>query len=500
MKIGLSLQGDWWGRIEWATWVLFLVTLPVTSFPFFPSIMGGSALVRPLSIYPLALLLVISVLPRLLKLHLPRSVNALLAFVCVALVSSVLSLLRGIDPLLGVTVEDRVLRNLLTLGIGIGIYLTVSMLPRSEAALRHSLRWLYAGFSFALLWGSLQAGYVITGSTSWFGLMSTLQDYVSTRRLFGNRVSGMTYEPNWFAEQLTFLLLPFLLSAVLTNTTVFHWRWKRVTVEVLLTIWTIALLPFTFSRAGVLNLGVMVALAVLFLRPRPAKKAGVPVPRARLIATRLLQAVLVLAIIAGLIYAAGTRNEFFARIWDYWEKKNTSLTGYFEYLGFGARFTYAETAFRVYENHPWIGVGLGNYAFFFEEMLADRPLAEIPEVLRQVTPDIGRSQLVTSKNIYTRLLAETGIIGTAVFLAFVLTILGGALYLWFSRHPGEKYWGTAGILGMAVFFLAAFSFDSFALPNMWVVFGLITAANRIFSPEEAAQLSTSAEIKPANFG
>ncbi len=49
-------------RIAWAA---FLVTLPVTSFPFFPPAIGGEALVRPLSIYPLIVLVFLAVLPRL---------------------------------------------------------------------------------------------------------------------------------------------------------------------------------------------------------------------------------------------------------------------------------------------------------------------------------------------------------------------------------------------------------------------------------------------------
>jgi hypothetical protein len=41
-------------EVAWKTcWVLFLVCLPVTSFPFFPPALGGGALVRPLSLYPL---------------------------------------------------------------------------------------------------------------------------------------------------------------------------------------------------------------------------------------------------------------------------------------------------------------------------------------------------------------------------------------------------------------------------------------------------------------
>jgi O-antigen ligase len=103
----------------------------------------------------------------------------------------------------------------------------------------------------------------------------------------------------------------------------------------------------------------------------------------------------------------------------------------------------------------------------------------MPEVLRLVTPGVEQTQLITSKNLYFRLLAETGLIGLATFLAFVIAIMGCAIYLWLSPNKETKYFGVSGLLGLLAFALGASSFDSFAIPNMWVVFGLITAAMRL---------------------
>jgi hypothetical protein len=52
------------------------------------------------------------------------------------------------------------LRAWVTLGLGLAIYLTVSLMAHSPEELRSSLKWLYVGFSAALFWGSLQAVYV----------------------------------------------------------------------------------------------------------------------------------------------------------------------------------------------------------------------------------------------------------------------------------------------------------------------------------------------------
>ena len=135
---------------------------------------------------------------------------------------------------------------------------------------------------------------------------------------------------------------------------------------------------------------------------------------------------------------------------------------------------------------------MGNYALYFQEMLPDEPIATTPELLRLVTPEAGRNRLITPKNFYVRILAETGLVGAAAFVAYLVAILGCALFLWTAPEREHKFWGKAGLLGLFAFGLTAFSFDSFAIPNMWVVFGLITSAAWIFN-----RLDFSAEITTA---
>lgn len=486
------MNNSWIGRIreilpfvEKICWVLFLVALPVTSFPFFPGNIGGGTLVRPLSIYPLLVLLVLVVIPRLFTKPLPRTILAFLPFVVVAVASSLLASLRGIEALQDVSLIARSFRALVTLAIGGSIYLLVALWPNDQGDLKFSLRWIYVGFGLALFWGSLQALYVVLVSQPWFEFISSIQNYISIRRLFINRVSGLTYEPNWFADQITFLLMPWLLAAVLSGYSVFKWRWRWVTIELFLLVWALALLPFTFSRAGVLVMFVLLVIGVLFFRSRGSAAAVEGQTQKKGFLRRVIESVLIITILTGLIFAAGSRNDFFARIWDYWKQRPREgylqyFIDYFEYLGFGARYNYWDAAYNIYEEYPVLGVGLGNYAFYFEENLPQQPLAAVPEVLRLVVPEGNRSRLNTPKNLVLRIMAETGLVGLAAFIAFMIAVLGCALFLWLSPDPEVKFWGTGGLLGMIAFSLIAFSFDSFAIPNMWVIFGLITAAMRIW--------------------
>lgn len=483
---------SWTSRKQRIFWAAFLVALPVTSFPFFPPAFGGEALVRPLSVYPLLILIPLVIVPRLFKKPLPGALLSLLPFVLVAIASSLLSLLRGIEPALGISVAARVTRGLTTLIIGCSIYLAIALIPENREDLRFTLRWIYIGGAISLFWGSLQAIYVLNFNPYWFDFLSKLQAYLSYRRLIPERISGLTYEPHWFAEQIIVLLLPALLASIITGETVFKRRWRWLTVEWILAVWSIILLPFTYSRSGVLNLVLLLSFSFFFFY-KFSKSMQNPQPENSLLSakthlghfspnsTLLISLAILIALLP--IYLVGNQNQFFARLWDYWEQEETSLTGYLSYLGFDARLAYAEAAYNAYQAFPITGVGLGNYAFYFEEMLPYRPVAEVPEILRMITPEKGRDRLVTSKNFYLRLLSETGILGAVTFFGFIITQLGSALYLWLSPKTQWRHWGMLSLLGLVAFSLSAMTFDSFVIPNMWVVFGLITAATRIHLKE-----------------
>ncbi|HEY5572951.1 MAG TPA: O-antigen ligase family protein, partial [Anaerolineales bacterium] len=168
-----------------------------------------------------------------------------------------------------------------------------------------------------------------------------------------------------------------------------------------------------------------------------------------------------------------------SRLWRYWTE-DTRTSSYLEYIAFGQRLIYWQAAYSIYAENPILGVGLGNFAFYFEDHLPERSFQTVPEILRVVTRSQGADRLITSKNLYARLLAETGLVGSAAFFTFTLAVLGCALVLWLSTDPEQKYWGAAGLLGFVMFALTALSTDSFSIPNMWVVFGLITAAAHIY--------------------
>ena len=461
-----------WAWARESLWALLLLGLPISSFAYFPKAIGGAAQVRPFALYPLIVLSVAVALPALFRRRLPLSAAWLGLFVLVVLVASVGFVFRDVPPINGVQPSSRVVRGLITLVIGAAFYLTVALFPRSKDDLRRTLRWLYAALTWALAWGTFQVGYVLTHSYRWYLTANRMQHWISSRDLIPRRISGPAYEPNWFASQLLLVFLPWLLASVLTGRSVFRWRWRWVTVELLLTGWTFAVLLFTYSRAGLAAAGGLVVLAVfLWPSPRFSWKARFAV----------LGGFAVLA--AAALLVLGLTNPYFARLWTALGKP---LEHYVYMLGMQGRFSYWQAAYDVYRRHPWLGVGLGNFAFYFSQTVHPAPLGLDHELLKVLLPGSGYG-VVTPKNLYVRLLAETGLIGFIVFMAFWQSVFQEGVRLLASQESEAAFWGLGAVLGFAALFLFAVSFGSFAVADMWVFLGLVTAAALIYRKEPLQQ-------------
>jgi len=157
-----------------------------------------------------------------------------------------------------------------------------------------------------------------------------------------------------------------------------------------------------------------------------------------------------------------------------------ALLEYAEDLQFGERVVYWQTGWNIFNDHPLIGVGVGVSGFYFPQYLPDAGwgLTEARKLLYR------NSGLLNIKNLWSRLLAETGIIGFSLFISF-LVLFGVTSVEMIRKGIGMRK--TLGYMG--VFFLVALiaeelSVDSFALPYMWFSMGLVTSAWRWYTPFE----------------
>lgn len=461
--------------LEKILWAAALVTLPVTSFRWFP-ILGEGTLVRPLALYPLAILLPLLAIRTIRRERpFPRSGSLVLlgVFALAAFTSTALGALIDPIPLRGQDYFERALRGVVTLVIGLLFFLSAAWMNRDETDVKFTLRWLLVGLGLDLAWSGLQAVTFYTPLlkkemvTHW-QLAFSVRELVRT-----NRISGLAYEPSWLAGQIATTYLPVLFAAVMAGKRLTRARW----LEPLLLALTVFVLLATYSRGGLL-IALAAAGITLLLPGRGLLRrlwgwffGGLRTGWF----LRLTLAAGVLALLAGAVFFLGQKN-YFRRLWDL---SADSIAEYIVSINAGARSAYASGAMAAYEGHPLTGVGLGASGFWIYENLPDWALTTVPEIARQLDP--GSKLYPNPKNLYVRLLAETGLAGFVFFFLFMFSTLAGALDL-LRREGFSRFLGLAGFFAWLAIALYNVTQDSLTTPNIWLIPGILAGVGRVLPP------------------
>jgi hypothetical protein len=462
-------------------WGAALVTLPVTSFRYFPGL-GDTTYVRPLAIYPLILLLVILVVQlfrRKIASPWPGGLIVFGMFLLVLLVTSILGVLYAPMEMRGQVYWSRAIRAWVTVLIGLSFFVAAIWTNGEEGDLRFSLRWLGIGLLLDILWSGLQAVTFYTPLldkvivTHW-QLAFSMRELVKT-----NRISGLAYEPAWLAGQIATVYLPWLFAAVMTKTRLTRFRWLETLVLGLSGL----LLLSTYSRGGLVTALCAAFLTTFllggqrirngwrwflsgFLREQKEKSAWL-----KATGIRLATLVIVVIIISGSLVFMAQKN-YIARIWN---TRAESLADFIIENSAGARTAYAWGALGAYEQHPWVGVGLGASGFYIYDNLPDWALTFVPEIARQLSP--ANRLYPNPKNLYVRILVETGLIGFSFYLAFIFGLLGDMLIL--LKRPGIVHFvGVAALFSWLAVAFYNLTQDSFASPNIWINFGILVGLSR----------------------
>ena len=460
-------------RILWGAAVL---TLPVTSFRWFP-FLGDGTFVRPLSLYPLALLiplLFIQVWRGKMKLNWVSALIPLGALVLFIFAVTSFGVVTDPIPLRGQTYLGRAIRALATLLIGLAFFVSAVWMNKNEDDFRFTLRWLFAGLCLDLAWSGLQAITFYTGLlnkemvTHW-QLAFSMRELVRT-----NRISGFAYEPAWLAGQLATIYIPFLFASILTNFRITRFKWLE---PVLLALSLLVLLA-TYSRGGLLTTVAAAGLTFLFFGGdimRSTWKWFVNGFRGRTIDMlfRVGMIVAVVGVFAGALFFLNQKN-FFRRLWQI---DVQSLSAYIVNINAGARGAYSVGALAAYREHPWTGVGLGASGFYIYQNLPDWSLTTVPEIAKQLSPD--NHLYPNPKNLYVRLLAEAGFIGFFLFLAFQFHVLGDMLNLLRLDEAWARFAAVAGVFAWLAVTFYNLTQDSLAIPNIWLISGVLVGLSAI---------------------
>ncbi|MFQ5615944.1 MAG: O-antigen ligase family protein, partial [Anaerolineales bacterium] len=299
------------------------------------------------------------------------------------------------------------------------------------------------------------------------------------------RTTGFAFEPSWLAHQLNMLYIPYWFAASLQRYTAHPFRFLRLSVENLLLGGGVIVLVLSKSRVGWLAFLLILTLLLVKwtialtrwiqtralgrLSVKPPWKGALKFSLSAGLTTAFLCAYLASAI--GLINLAGRYDQRLSRFFGRLE----ATDGFYQLtsrLAFAERAIYWGTGWEIFNDYPFLGVGLGNAGFFFPEKMPGfgNFLTEINDIL------FRRSFIPNTKSIWSRLLAETGILGFAFFVVWLYTLWQSARYVQANARPILRTVGLMGTFVLLGLLIEGFSVDSFALPYLWFSLGLLSAA------------------------
>jgi putative inorganic carbon (HCO3(-)) transporter len=124
------------------------------------------------------------------------------------------------------------------------------------------------------------------------------------------------------------------------------------------------------------------------------------------------------------------------------------------------RLAHWRAGWSMFEDRPWLGVGIGNYAASYS---------------RYALP-YWYEPLGHAHNVFVNFLAETGILGLGAFLGFWLAVVWtAARYAW----CGGQSWGMAlafGLVGTWTYLVVHSLFDNLFVGHMQLQLALLLAA------------------------
>lgn len=478
-------------HIRWL-WAGLMLVLPISSFPPIARLIGVQS-VAALSIVFLLALFLLWFIPYLWRGgRLPAATLPLLVFILAALLATLGSFLLPIPNFRDISRGDAILEGLVTLAVGISAYLLAASWPAQKNDLAFLLRWLNYGGGILVLWSGAQAYYALIagGYPAW---METLQAAISSSgQLYYRRVTGLAFEPSWLAHQLNMIYLPWWLAATLRNTSAHGFRIWKLSLENILLICGVATLIASFSRVGWLAFLVVLAYVILLASIKLVKwlqhqlshrwtkqgwqifgKTALPV----------LLSVALIAVYAGMFLGAGyglsRLDPRMRQLFDFQTLRQEGFLMFANRLVFAERIVFWQTGFEVFNDYPVLGVGIGNAGYFFPEKMPafGYGLTEVSRLLFE------QSNLPNTKALWSRLAAETGLVGLALFLTWLFVLFRSGLALAQSHERDLQAVGLFGQLVIVGLLIEGFSLDTFALPYYWLSLGFLTSGFRLWSDE-----------------
>ena len=474
--------------LSFKIWKILLILLPISSFTMLSNLMGGTN-VAPLSLIPMGILLIISFLPFFIKsgFKLPNHLKPLFLFFLVGLFSTLLIPLRDVPSFQDFSLQKEILEAIVTFIIGVGFYIVTVYMVSDEEKLRISIYWISLAGIIIMAVSFIQVGtwMLFNRYPNWFYSINYF--FSSSGKLFEHRAHGLTFEPSWLAHQLNILFIPLWLGLSITGVSVFKKKiFNKIQVEKVLFVLSILTLFITYSRIGWITAIFVIAFVVMKKLNTWIGKISRTEKDGKIASTRkqkLLRFGIWFGLIIGLfiilILAGIVMTKLEPRMAEFFNFQRLEEKGFLNWaskLSIGERIMYWMAAYGVFQLFPFLGAGFGVPGFFFLKTVPDYG-SELLDINALI---LKKTLLPNAKNLWMRLLAETGIIGFSLFVSWLVLHWRDANQLEKEeRSPLLKSMGLIGKLVVIAFIMEGISLDSFALPYYWIALGLVAASSLI---------------------
>jgi O-antigen ligase len=264
----------------------------------------------------------------------------------------------------------------------------------------------------------------------------------------GWRSGGPGFGPNGFA-QIMVILFPLALERM--------WNEKKAILRILAG-WALAVCVlsvfYTYSRSAFL--GLIVALVVMLIDRR--------VKLSTMFATILLFSVL-------LTFMPAQYTDRLLTLTDFFPKSGANLTSEDSFRG---RISENLSAWRMFADHPLLGVGIHNYGVNYQSYS------------REIGLD-SRTEERTPHNFYLEIASEMGLVGLSWLCILLWLVIRGLLKARrdLKNIGSQEYDGLIVAIGISILgFLITSLYQHLAFPRyFWILFGIALAIPNIIRQE-----------------
>jgi len=157
-----------------------------------------------------------------------------------------------------------------------------------------------------------------------------------------------------------------------------------------------------------------------------------------------------------------------------------------------SRFGMQYAALKVFKENPICGVGFGQGAYHMRYHYPYWATNNNWE-FRDMFLNEQHKSFPPTYNIYTRLLAETGIIGALLFLALVVLCSYYALMYWKKTNFNNKHIGVVLLLSFIGFTINWMQMDFFRQYGFWLMLVFLLKISHMFNDKTKKQIKNDGE-------